>query len=154
MNTRTLCFVSRQRGFTFVELVISLVIIGVAVVGVLLIFTTTVASSADPMIRQQALAIAQGYLDEVISKGYVDPDGVDGEGSRVDFDDIDDYVVVNNATPALPNGTGVGLDDYRVTVTVGGAITFSGVNVRPVTSTVVHQPTGETISLWSYRAQY
>lgn len=141
-----------SRGFTFVELIISVVVIGVAVTGVLLVYSTTVASSADPMIRQQALAIAQAYLDEAISKSYDDPDGADGEGARANFDDVDDYDVLDNVAASLPDGSSVGLDAYIVTVDVTNTV-LNGVNMKRV-EVEVAGPAGIGITLASHRAQY
>ena len=154
MNTAFMKGARFTRGFTFVELVISLVVIGLAVAGVLLVFTTTVASSADPMVREQALAIAEGYLDEVVSRAYLDPDGVDTEANRWDFDDIGDYDGLAE-TPRRSDGTayGTALNNYLVEVTVAAPIVFSGVNVRRIQVDVTH-PSGIDVSLWAYRAQY
>lgn len=147
------------RGFTFVELVISLVVIAIAVIGVLMVYTTTVASSADPLIRQQALAIAEAYLDEVVSKHYSDPDGVDGEASRDQYDDVDDYAGFS-AAPSRPDGSTAGLASlaaYTVTITVGAPVAIgpggNQATARQVTVSVDHG--GTTVaSLWSYRTDY
>ncbi len=53
------------RGATLVELVVFIVVIGGALAGVLRVFVTATASSADPMVRRQALAIAESLLEEV-----------------------------------------------------------------------------------------
>ncbi|HEX7029698.1 MAG TPA: type II secretion system protein [Gammaproteobacteria bacterium] len=145
-------FARRSCGFTFVELVISIVVIGIAVTGVLLVYTTTVASSADPMIRQQALAVAQAYLDEAVSKSYDDPDGADGEVARTDFDDVDDYDALDNVAASLPDGSSAGLDAYIVTVDVTNAV-LNGVNMKRV-EVEVRGPAGIRVTLASHRAQY
>nr|WP_314607301.1 prepilin-type N-terminal cleavage/methylation domain-containing protein [uncultured Janthinobacterium sp.] len=54
-----------QRGVTLIELIIFIVVVGVAVVGLLSIFARTTASSADPQLHKQALALAEGMLEEV-----------------------------------------------------------------------------------------
>lgn len=68
-----------QRGVTLIELVLFIVIIGVAVVGVLAVYTNTVRHSADPVIRKQMLAIAEAMLEEVklMPFTYCDPDDAD-----------------------------------------------------------------------------
>lgn len=54
-----------QRGFTIIELVIFIVVIGVAVAGVLGVMNFTTSRSADPQLRKQALVLAEGMLEEV-----------------------------------------------------------------------------------------
>jgi MSHA pilin protein MshD len=54
-----------QQGLTLVELVMFIVIVGLALAGVLLAFNTAVRSSADPLERKQALAIAESLLAEI-----------------------------------------------------------------------------------------
>lgn len=65
----------RQAGISLIELVIFIVIVSVAVAGVLSVFNIAVKSSADPMIRKQAIAIAESLLTEIESQAftYCDP---------------------------------------------------------------------------------
>lgn len=55
----------RQAGISLVELVMFIVIVSVGVVGILSVMNVTTKSSADPMIRKQALAIAESLLEEI-----------------------------------------------------------------------------------------
>jgi len=66
----------RQHGVTMVELVMFILIVSVAVAGVLLVMNVTSKSSADPLIRKQALAVAESLLEEVELQSftYCDPD--------------------------------------------------------------------------------
>lgn len=66
----------RQRGLTLVELIVFIVIVGVALAGILTVFNITTQSSADPMIRKQMLAIAEAVLEEVQLQPFTwcDPD--------------------------------------------------------------------------------
>lgn len=147
MNERHL-----QRGFSFIELVISLVLISIAVTGVLVAYTTTVSGSADPQVRLQAIAVAESYLEEILSRPFNDPDGIEPEASRASFDDVDDYNGLNEE-PQLPDGTTLGLSAYTVTVSVGAA-TLNGIagSLR-VDVTVTHDG-GESITLTGYRTDY
>lgn len=54
-----------QSGLTFVELIMFIVIVSVAVTGVLMVISFTSSRSADPMVRKQALAIAESLLEEI-----------------------------------------------------------------------------------------
>ena len=55
----------RQRGISLIELIIFIVIVSVALAGVLLVLSTAVKGSADPINRKQALAIAESLLTEI-----------------------------------------------------------------------------------------
>lgn len=71
-----------QRGISFVELIMFIVIVSVAVAGVLLTLSTTVKASADPMVQKQALSVAESLLDEIALRPVTrcDPDGPDPDG--------------------------------------------------------------------------
>ncbi len=97
MNDLSLNSLRRQRGVTLIELIVSIVIVGIASSAVLGVIAMTTAHSADPMLRHQAVAIAEAYLEEISLKAFTDPDGVDGEGARALFDDVDDYDGLNDA---------------------------------------------------------
>ena len=56
---------TRQSGISLIELVIYIVIVGLAVTGVLLVMNITTQTSADPMLRKQALAAAESLLEEI-----------------------------------------------------------------------------------------
>lgn len=53
---------NRQQGMTLVELVISIVIIGIAAAALYSAMAAITGRSADPLLRQQSLAIAEAYL--------------------------------------------------------------------------------------------
>ena len=109
----------RQVGTTLIELVISIVIVSIAVSAVLMALSMNVARSADPMIRHQAVAIAEAYLEEIFLKPFDDPDGVDGEANRTLYDDVDDYNgLVDVGARDQFNAALAGLGDYTVTVAV------------------------------------
>ena len=54
-----------QAGVTLIELVLFIVVVGVAVTGILGVMSLTARNGADPQLRKQALAVAQGMLDEI-----------------------------------------------------------------------------------------
>ena len=55
----------RQLGVTLIELIVFMVIVGVGVIGLLSVTNSTIMHSADPMLRKQALAIAESLLLEI-----------------------------------------------------------------------------------------
>lgn len=56
---------NRQGGLSLIELILFIVIVGVGLAGITLTYNTVVRSSADPMIRKQALSIAESLLLEI-----------------------------------------------------------------------------------------
>ena len=92
----------------------------------MLVFIVALTHSVDPQQQQQAVAIAEGYMDEILSRRYADPDGVAAvEATRALYDDVDDYGTIVNQAPTDQEGVGIaGLSDYRVRVTVFGAAPF------------------------------
>ena len=66
----------KARGLSLIELVVFIVIIGVAVAGVLGALNVSTRASADPVIQKQALAVAEAVLEEVqlMPFTYCDPD--------------------------------------------------------------------------------
>jgi MSHA pilin protein MshD len=67
-----------QRGLSLIEMVIFIVVVSIAVAGVLLVYNQAVRGSADPMVRKQAVAIAESLLTEVLLQPftYCDPQDV------------------------------------------------------------------------------
>jgi len=66
----------RAAGLSLVELIVFIVVVGVAVAGVLAALNLSTRASADPMIQKQALAIAEAVLEEaqLMPFTYCDPD--------------------------------------------------------------------------------
>ena len=60
----------RQAGISLLELVLFIVIVGVGIAGILSTFNVSVRGSADPMVRKQALAIAESLLLEIEQQAF------------------------------------------------------------------------------------
>ena len=110
---------TRARGFTLVELVMGIIVISVAVGGVLLAMRTTVAKSADPMIAHQGIAIAEAYMEEVLTKNFtgVSPVCV----TRATFNSASCYDGLSQAPTDSAGNALAALAAYTVTVNVGAA---------------------------------
>src|SRR4051812_32735274 len=65
----------RQAGLSLIEMMIAITIIGMASAGIALVYNQAVRGSADPLVRKQALSIAESLLNEVLSQPftYCDP---------------------------------------------------------------------------------
>lgn len=55
----------RQAGISLIELVIFIVVVSIGVVGILSVMNVTTKASAGPLVRKQALAIAESLLEEI-----------------------------------------------------------------------------------------
>jgi len=139
----------RHRGFTLIELIIFIVVVGVGLAGILTVSNNVVKSSADPMVRKQSMALADSILEEILQKEYADPDGVQGnETTRDTMDDVDDY---NGKTKTIFTDWPSALGTYTVAISVSST-TLGSVAAKKVTVTVsggVH-----VISLSGYRTNY
>lgn len=141
----------RLAGFTLVELILFIIVISVAVVGVLSVMNVTVKSSADPMIRKQAAALADSILEEILLKAYVDPDGGANlvEAGRSTYDDVDDY---NGLTQTAFTDLPAALAGYTIGIMVATPAAVNGITMKRITVTVAHGT--ESISMTGYRANY
>ncbi len=152
------------RGFTLIEMIVAIVVLASAVSAILFAVTENISRSADPMIRQQAIGIAQAYMEEVLLKPYSDPDGgetgscEEGAGNRVQFDDVADYDCINDNAGAVDQfGNALaGLGDYNVVVNVTAAnIGAPAIVSRRIDVTVSHDvDAGINMTITAYRASY
>ena len=142
---------------TLIELIIAIVVIAIAVSAVLGVLTRNVQNSADAMVISQAAAVAEAYLEDVSLKPFTDPDGIDGEAARIDFDDVDDYNGLVDAGAADQFGNPIGaLADYTVSVTVVPSAALPNVPLADalrVDVTVVRAPY-VNFTLTGYRTRF
>jgi MSHA pilin protein MshD len=109
---------TRSAGVTLVELIVALVIMGVALAGMVAVYTVTTRSSVDPVIVQQMQAIADNMMEEILMKPFAKGPGT---GARINYDDVRDYQGYDSLTKGIPDVEGnviAGLERYRVVVSV------------------------------------
>lgn len=129
----------RTRGFTLIEMVVALVVIGVALSGVMLAFRSIARNSANPVIDQQLIAIAQAASEEVMLQPYVPKTNTTTASgcSRAAFNDVDDfngYATTGNI--CTPDGVTVpGLAGYSMSISVAPAAAVSGVSMKQISVT-------------------
>ncbi len=146
-----------ERGLSLIELLVFIVVVGIAVTGVVSVFSLNARSSADPMVRKQALAIAESLLEEVLAKPYTycDPDdaqadtatsssigptgcattpegmGAEGVEDRyaTPYDNVNDYdgFSMMAGIRDLNDVVVTGLDAYTATVQVRPVADFNGI---------------------------
>jgi len=87
--------IGAQRGFSLLELVVAIVVLGLMFGGFVSVYATVMRQSSDPQLQLQALAIAEAYLNEAASRSFRDPDTAaicaGSEAQRPLFDDVCDY---------------------------------------------------------------
>lgn len=146
----------RQQGMTLVELVIAIVIIGIAGAALFSAMASITGRSADPMLRQQSLMLAEAYLEEILAQAYVDP-GATATCGRACFDDVADYDGLNDKPPrdALDNVV-TQLLEYRVQVRVTNDTLADGAATVPARYAEVRvtDPAGQELILGGYRGNY
>lgn len=147
----------RARGFTLIETIVAIVVISAAGVSILGVLAATATRSAEAGVRTQAISIASAYLEEILSKAWIDPDGA-AEVGRQNFDNVGDY----NSNAFLPaaNQFGnpiAGLNGYTVRVLVNNATIGAGANAINDALRIevtVRTPTGSTVVVNGYRTRY
>lgn len=150
-----------QRGISLLELILFIVIIGIALAALLSVLNVTTQASVDPLWRKQTLSIAESLLEEVQLHDFANPaggfTGVPTQANRALFDDVMDYngFATTGIYSADGSGTGIaGLTDYNVSVTVTPiawlAVASDAVQIT-VTATT---PNGQSLQAVGYRMNY
>ena len=170
---------SRHRGFTLVELVTAIAVLGIGVTLFLTLILQTVRDSPDPMLQVQAHAISQSYMEEILSQPFCDPDDFSGdcfaactaaavcsacgtrEASRGLYDDVCDYAGLADDGAADFTGAVPGLARYNVAVVVDDAdVTLGSLSstlgqVVRIEVTVTHDSyTDLAVKLTSYKVNF
>jgi MSHA pilin protein MshD len=172
-----------QRGLSLIELLVFIVVVGIAVSGVLSVYSLNARSSADPMVQKQALAIAESLLEEVLAKPYTycdpDDDAVETALSSADcatpevimgpeagetrysnltpYDNVNDYNGFSMTGIRDLNGDDVaGLAGYTAAVRVQPAGAFYGIPAGEtlLVTVTVTAPGNHSVSLSGYRTRY
>jgi MSHA pilin protein MshD len=159
--------VNQQRGATLVEVVLFVLIIGIALSSVLGTLGFAVGRSADPLVQRQALAIAESLMQEIVAQPFTtdDPDGgADAAGpesgeargsATAPFDHVNDYhgYAMNGVVDA--GGTPIaGLAAYSAQVTVQAqALDGIAANDGLLITVSVAGPGGALVTLSGFRAR-
>jgi len=171
-------------GFTLIELVISITVLALGAVAFLLLVNQATRHSIDPLVRQQAHALAQSYLEEVLLNTFCDPDVTDDcpnactvsacgsasctaadPGGRPVFDDVCDYDGIDDTSgpvdqngdplaPAILGAYNVGVEVIDTGIDLNGLDSDAGQVVR-VDVIVTHDNfTDLNITLSGYKANF
>lgn len=165
----------RARGASLVELVVAIVVIGVVSVAVMGALGSNTVGTADALVRQQAIGIANSLLNEILAQGTdpTDPDGgadstgpdtaagvVESRGSSIaPFDHVNDYhgYTMGPATGGIVGFDGqpiAGLEGYSASVTVEAkAVSDLPSSLGWWVAVTVTAPNGAPVRLEGFRAQ-
>lgn len=117
----------RLGGFTLIETIVFLLVVGIGVAGLLSAMSTAIRFSADPLPQKQALALAESLMEEITSAGFtfcqpqdpnflsatntaqctpalvekVGPDTFSGVTEARPFDNVNDYVKAYGVSAAI-----------------------------------------------------
>lgn len=178
MKTRFL----RQRGVTLIELVISIVVMGIAMAALMQAFSISINQSGDPLWRNKTLKLAQLYLDEIIAKNYdhatpvgglpveASPGcsaadlGPEGAEDRESYNDVDDYDGYSESPPTGVTDVDLsGYAGYTVSIEVecdGDSVaaentagTVSDNHAKLITVSIT-TPYNDTLSLSAYKGNF
>ncbi|MEY3182532.1 MAG: biosis protein MshD [Pseudomonadota bacterium] len=150
-----------EDGFTLVELIIAIVIISVSLTGVLLAINLGSKYSADPTVNRQASAIAQAYMDEILTKSFPTsfPCPAPPGGGRSVYTSVCDYQGLSDTGAKDQFGNALtGLDKYNVSVNIDGTTAALG-TLTPGTQVVrvdvtVSRNLMPTLTISGYRTKY
>lgn len=155
------------KGFTLIELIITIVVISIALAAMLGAFSSSMARSADPMWRNKTIKLAQLYMDEILSKRYDESTPIGGVpaatavscqpfsadtgelNNRALYDDVDDYDGLSERPVGVNGALDASYDNYQVAVTVtcdnaAGAVNSNGANIHAKRIEVAVTPPGKS----------
>jgi MSHA pilin protein MshD len=147
--------VRRGSGFTLIELVIMIGVVSIAMAATMAMYANVVRHSADPYPAKQALAIAEGLLEEAQLNSYTASGGAGWPSTlRANYDDVDDYNGYTSTGYKDINDTAVlslAAFNVSIVVTTPG---LNGVATAKLITVTVTGPGNVSIVLSGYRVQY
>lgn len=145
----------RQRGITLIELIVTIVIIGIALVSVLAVLSATASHSADNLVDEQATLVAESYLNEILDKPF-STDATSSSCKRLDMYAANYNGLANTGIQDVCGNSVGNLGSYNASVSVtASALGPAGRQVPSTQSelvtVIVTAPDGDTVTLSGYR---
>ncbi|GAA3955719.1 type II secretion system protein [Allohahella marinimesophila] len=161
---------SLQQGVTLVELVITIIVMGIALTAIIGAMSATIGRSSNIIIQDRSLQLAQAYLDEIAPKRFDEntPSGgvpsttypcdtsAEGGESRETYDDLGDYDgLVDNPPRSQTSSQFVAYEGYSVSVKVEctSRAGIAAANLKLITVTVT-PPSGPSMAFARYRSNF
>jgi MSHA pilin protein MshD len=144
-----------QRGFTLIEMIIAIVVLSIGLTGVLIAFSTVARGSADPMVAQQMLAVAEEMLEEIQLKPYTAAaNTAPAACARDTYNDVRDYngYATSGQICSIDGAPIASLAGYSVQVQVQPAA-LAGVAAALRIDVTVTRGT-DTLTLTGWRTDY
>lgn len=118
-----------KNGFTLIELVVTIVVLGIGVSAIVGLMSVNTARGVNPLIDGRLMHVGKAYMDEIRHKRFAEtmvpaPGCAINreEGSWPGFDDVDDYHGVDDSPPRTQTSTWMAqFSTVRVRVTVSCA---------------------------------
>ncbi|MGF6271695.1 MSHA pilin protein MshD [Massilia sp. UYP11] len=150
--------IKRMAGMTLVELIIAIVIVGTALAGLVAVYNRANVASADPLITQQMLAIAETMMEEVMLKPYMtDGSNAPQPAIRADYTEIDHYngYATSGGIVDVAGDPVAGLGRYDVAVSVTPTTLTNIANAADVRriQVVVTERGGQQLQLTGWRTK-
>jgi MSHA pilin protein MshD len=145
-----------ERGVTLIEVVVAIVIVAIAAIAILAAMSSITMRGAETMVRQQAVAVAEAYLEEILLQPVASPGGT-APASRANFNDEDEYNGLSDVGAHDQYGNAIAyLAGYNVSVAVTQTTALTGIaaaQARQINVTVT-DGNGVTVLLTGYRANF
>ncbi len=156
---RIASFRSQQQGVTLVELVITIIVISLVVLGIFGALGSMAGSSGDPVVRTQAVSIAEAYLEEVRLQQYATVGScpaVAPPGGRAQFSYTCQYQGLSNsgARDQFDNAI-TGLENYQISISINQSAALGGIAAADAQriEISVTSPAAETFTLSTYKTR-
>jgi MSHA pilin protein MshD len=145
-----------QSGVTLIEVVVAIVIVAMAATAILGAMASITMRGAETMVRQQAVEVAESYLEEILLQPVAFPGGA-VPTTRATFNDEDQYNGLSDVGAHDQFGNAIAfLSGYNVSVAVTQTTALTGIaaaQARQINVTVT-DPNGVTVRLTGYRANF
>ena len=136
-------------------MIVAIVILGVGLAGVMLAFSTAARGSADPVVHQQMLAIAEEMMEEIQLKPYASASNSAPAGcARDTYNDVSDYQgYATSGQICTVDGVAIAeLASYSVSVGVAAGSLAGVAAARRITVTVSRG--SDSFALTGWRTDY
>lgn len=153
----------KQQGFSLIELVITIVVLGIALTALSSSLFNAVGKNADPLWQSKATQLSQAYLDEILAMKYQDNSPIEGgsvgsctitsETDRSLFDDVDDYHGLTETASFLDTSAAQTYNGYSISIQVSCVDAQGNTsNNSKLIELTITSPTNESLMFSAYRA--